>query len=66
MLRIPSSVPIHVERVIGNLKKKFRILRGPLPISLLKHADDVDNVANMDKILVTCAALTNLSDRVVD
>ncbi len=28
-----SSVRIHVERVIGHMKKKYRILRGPLPIS---------------------------------
>ena len=60
-----SSVRIHVERVIGHLKKKYRILRGPLPISLLRHADDVDGVSNIDKILVTCAALTNLSNSVV-
>ena len=46
------------------MKKKYRILRGPLPISILKHANDIDT-SNIDKILVTCAALTNLSDGVV-
>jgi hypothetical protein len=51
-----STVRIHVERVIGNLKKKFNILRGPL---LLKHSSDTSNI---DKILTICA---NLSGSVV-
>ncbi len=59
-----SRLRIHVEWVIGHMKKKYRILRGPLPISILKHANDIDT-SNIDKILVTCAALTNLSDGVV-
>lgn len=59
-----SSVRIHVGRVIGNLKKKYRLLRGPLPISILKHTTDTD-VSNIDKILTICAALTNLSDAIV-
>ena len=55
---------IHVERVIGHLKKKYRILRGPFPVNLLKHKDDQE-VANIDKILTVCAALTNLSNSIV-
>ena len=46
-----SRVRIHVERVIGNLKEKYTILKGPLPINVLKHTND-DNIANIDKILV--------------
>ena len=59
-----STVRIHVERVIGQLKKKFKILKGPLPINLLKHKDDTD-VSNIDKILHVCAALTNLCGSIV-
>ena len=59
-----STVRIHVERVIGHLKKKYGILKGPIPINLLKHKEDED-VSNIDKILTTCAALTNLSDCIV-
>ena len=35
-----STVRIHVERVIGHLKSKYRILKGPLSITLLKHRTD--------------------------
>ena len=59
-----STVRIHVERVIGHLKSKYRILKGPLPISLLKHRTDT-TVANIDKVLHICAALTNLPCSVV-
>ena len=62
--KLLSSVRIHVERVIGQLKKKYRILRGPIPVNLLKHKDD-KNFSNIDKILTVCAALTNLSKSVV-
>ena len=59
-----STVRIHVERVIGQLKKKYKILKGSLPINLLKHKDDTD-VSNIDKILHVCAALTNLCGSIV-
>ena len=32
-----SKVRIHVERVIGNLKNKYTISKGPLPLNLVKH-----------------------------
>ena len=50
-----SRVRIHVERVIGLIKNKYTILKGPLPVDLLKHQGD-KNVANIDKILTSCAA----------
>jgi len=59
-----STVRIHVERVIGRLKNKFRILRGPLPITMLKHKCDT-NVSNIDKVLHVCASLINLNESVV-
>ena len=55
-----SRVRIHVERIIGLRKNKYTILKGPLPTNILKHNGDID-IANVDKILVVCAALTNLS-----
>ena len=42
-----SHVRIHVERVIGALKNRYTILKGPLPVKILKHTDDKD-VANID------------------
>ena len=59
-----SRVRIHVERVIGQLKQKHTILEGPLPVNLIKHKFDGD-YATIDKIITVCAALTNLSDSVV-
>lgn len=59
-----SQVRIHVERIIGLLKNKYTILKGPLRLSLVKHKGDVD-LANIDKILIVCSALTNLSTSVV-
>ena len=45
-----SRIRIHVERVIGLLKNKYLILKGPLSISILKHKGD-KNVANIDKAI---------------
>ena len=59
-----SAVQIHVERVIGLLKNKYRILKGPLPVNMLKHKGDI-TVANIDKIWVVCASLTNICPSVV-
>ena len=59
-----SRVRIHVERVIGLVKNKYLILKGPLPISLLKHKGDT-TVANIDKIVTVCSALTNVSATIV-
>ena len=59
-----SAVRIHVERVIGLLKNRYTILKGSIPVSLLKHKGDTD-VANIDKLIIVCSALTNLSKSVV-
>lgn len=60
-----ARVRIHVERVIGLMKNKYTLLQGTLPISLVKHKDSRSELANVDKILITCAALTNLCPSVV-
>ena len=46
---------IHVERVIGQLRNKYKILQRTLPITLIKRPSDK----------VVTAALTNLSRSVV-
>ena len=57
---------IHVERVIGNLRKKYKILQQTLPVSLLKcPSDNNRTLCTIDRILIATAALTNLSPSVV-
>ena len=58
-----SRVRIHVERVIGLLRNKYRIIQGILPISLIKRPSD--STPTIDKILLVCAGLTNLSKSIV-
>ena len=59
-----SKVRIHVERVIGLMKNRYTILKGPMPLNIIKHKGDT-GVANIDKILVVCSALTNLGEPIV-
>ena len=59
-----SKVRIHVERVIGLLKNRYTILKGTLNIKLIKHKNDTE-IANIDKLLTVCSALTNLGEPVV-
>ena len=59
-----AKVRIHVERVIGQMKNKFAILQGVIPVSLVKRTED-ETVSTIDKIVTVCAALTNLSKSVV-
>ena len=49
-----------MECVIGQLRKKYKILQLTLPIMLIKRPSDKE-VATIDKILVVTAALTNFS-----
>ena len=58
-----ARVCIHVERVIGQLRNKYKILQRILPITLIKRPSDKE-VAMIDKFLIT-AALTNLSQSIV-
>ena len=61
-----ARVRIHVERVIGQLRKKYTILRNTLPVSLIKCPSDSDKTnCTIDRILTVTAALTNLSPSVV-
>ena len=59
-----ANVRIHVERVIGLLRRKYTILQGILPIQLVT-AWRGDDLAPIDKIAIVCCALTNLSESIV-
>ena len=56
-----AHVRIHV---IGQMKQKYNILQGTLPISLIKRPADT-NVATIDKIVIVTAALVNMCNSVV-
>lgn len=57
-----AHVRIHVERVIGTLRQKYKILSHTIPISTLSK---IDEVSVIDKIVTICCALTNISPSVV-
>ena len=61
-----AKVRIHFEHVIGLMKNKYTLLQGILPTSLVKHHADSER-SNIDKIhvIISCAALTNLSPPIV-
>lgn len=58
-----AHVRIHVERIIGLIKNKFNIFRGPLPITMLTHTSDDVNI--MDKTVVVVCALINLCPPII-
>lgn len=54
--------------MIGVLKRRFRILDGPLLVGFVKSLrDETENrdVATIDKIVHVCAALVNMSGSIV-
>lgn len=59
--RAIAHVRIHVERIIGAVRQKFRIITDPAPISLLSAADGL----LLDKIVVVCCALLNICPPIV-
>ncbi|XP_077993128.1 uncharacterized protein LOC144447095 [Glandiceps talaboti] len=59
-----AHVRIHVERVIGHVRRKYQVLQSTLPIEyLIKKSGDVETP--IDKIVKICCALTNLCDSIV-
>lgn len=66
--RTIANVRIHIERVIGLLKKRFTILKGILPLrsvqSGLSEARGDQN-ASCDRLVVVCASLINLGGGIV-
>lgn len=62
--RCLANVRIHVERVIGMVRNKFTILKGPLPIDTLATSGS-RGIPKIDMIATVCCCLANLSNSVV-
>ena len=59
-----ANVQIHVERVIGSVKQKFKILQSTIPIQYVTKQKD-RNTPLIDRIVRVCCELTNVCDSVV-
>ena len=59
-----ASVRIHVERVIGNVRNKYTILKDILPLDYLIRKDG-SQFTTIDKVATVACALTNMCDSVV-
>lgn len=59
-----ASCRIHVERVIGQLRNKFAILRGPVEIKMLQYEYNSENL--FDYIVHVCCILNNMFDCIVN
>ena len=55
---------IHVERVIGLLRRKYKILQGTLPTDFLMTVDGM-GLCSLDKIVTVCSCLLTLRDSIV-
>ena len=55
---------IHIERVIGNIRKKFSLLSDTQPIDFLTTSLD-GGVTTLDKMVLVSCALNNICDSVV-
>ena len=63
-----ANVRIHVERIIGLLRRKYTILGGILPIDFLMctpNGSQEVSVPLIDRILNVCCALVNLCPGVI-
>ena len=58
-----ANVRIHVERVIGNVRKKYSILGDTQPIDFVTSVNG--DATTLDKIVLTSCALINICDSVV-
>ena len=59
-----ANVRIHVERVIGLLRRKYTILEGILPTDFLMSSQQ-DKVPLIDHIITVCSALVNVCPSIV-
>ena len=57
--RTIANVRIHVERVIGNIRKKYKILSTTQPV------DYITTKNNTDMMVTVCCALSNICNSVV-
>lgn len=60
-----ANVRIHVERLIGLVRRKFRILEQKLDFSFLQRARTSSDAARIDDVVIICCALSNLSAPIV-
>ena len=60
--RTIANVRIQVERVIGNIRKKYKMLSTTQPIDYLNTKN---NTTLLDMIVTVCCALSNLCNSVV-
>ena len=63
-----ANVRIHVERVIGLLRRKYTILSGTLPIDFLMcdpNGSQEESTPMIDRIISVCSALVNLCPGIV-
>lgn len=58
-----ANVRIHIERVIGVLRNRFKILNGPIPIQFLYNYDGSGPF--YDKVTHVCSILHNLCPSVI-
>ncbi|XP_072146248.1 uncharacterized protein [Dermacentor andersoni] len=58
-----ANVRIHVERVIGLVRNKYRILKHTLPVEVLTGEENGPTV--LDKMVFVCAALCNMNSSTV-
>ena len=59
-----ASSHVHVERVIGNVRRKYTILQGTLLVDYLTKSKD-SGLTAIDKLVTVCCAMTNLCDSVI-
>lgn len=62
-----ANVRIHVERVIGYVKNRYKILNGPMPITMIKSVTNevCDEVPSIEKLVKVCCSLINLAPGIV-
>nr|XP_023660993.1 uncharacterized protein LOC111840428 [Paramormyrops kingsleyae] len=53
-----AHLRVHVERVIRNVCKKYKILSGTIPVTMILPCEGED-VTMLDKVVTVCSALTN-------
>ncbi|XP_033727696.1 uncharacterized protein LOC117317023 [Pecten maximus] len=58
-----AHVRIHVERVIGLVRNKYKIMHDTLPLDYFNSVDE--STPTIDKIVTVCCALTNMCKSVV-
>lgn len=57
-----AHVRIHIERVIGVLRQKFKIVAQKVPINLLNTGEE----AILDEIVFVCCALFNMCPPIIE